>query len=416
MHSDEYFCDRCSRMHSLNSNEGKDHFPSLEKGDPALFLEFVGTAGAWEFIRSGVPGLLEGTSQYSHDIQVFERLNEEFFKHQSMFASADQAQAYAQELDKQSFGDLPQYLKNKFLGAMGEIDHLRLRQDSLRYWLNSLTNGNQPMVDGTSFDLLKMKHQAFQTKASLATDPNQAGQLVRKFSEQVDAHPVVDVHGKEFVSKEIVLGANKEVLESPAAHNLVNPTEQVGTEAAHRETADRLFEKMQSGHANSSLFVTDTLTKIGQGALIGAALSISVSSFMAYRRYKRGEISADEALFFVGKQSVKGAVVGGSLSGLSLIIPGGVIGLGVGILVGISLRSVLDVAFGDGSYRNLVNSQQCVAISVQQAAVAGMILANVSAKDQETLRHARTLLRRGKLLNTHLDEAMDLLDKKRRKL
>jgi hypothetical protein len=227
MSEETYSCQQCGVEHVLNSPHGKGHFPKLEGKDATSFLEFAGTAGTWEFIRRGLPGLFEGTGQYAGDIAIFRRLNEEFFRTTETFASAENAQEYVRGVGAQSFADLPQHFQNPFQGAINEIEHLAQRQESLRYWYNSLTEGNAKLIDGTSFDLSKMKVQAFQTKASL--DMNDPGQVARKFADQVAESPTVHYNGRDFASEEIVFGANKEVLDSHAGQALTNTTEQVGT-------------------------------------------------------------------------------------------------------------------------------------------------------------------------------------------
>jgi hypothetical protein len=173
---------------------------------------------------------------------------------------------------------------------------------------------------------------------------------------------------------------------------------------------------MQSGDAFSSLLVADTLTKIGQGAAIGAGLQIGISSYLAYRRYKAGEISIEEAYKFIGKEACKGAVVGGSLAGLSLVVPGGIIGLGVGILVGTSLKRILDVGFGDGSYRTILNTQGSVVIAVKSVVSAGAVLAQVAAEEQLVLRRVRRHIEQAKRFDRALDHGLDVLDRKRENL
>lgn len=414
MREEKYYCEKCGIEHLLDSPRGMAHFPRLRGQDPARFLEFVGTAGTWEFVRQGLPGVFEGTAQYAGDISVFRRLNEEFLKTTGTFASAENAQAYAREIGAESFTDLPQHLQNKVQGAIGEVQHLTQRQESLRYWFNSLTEGNAKMIDGTSFDLLQMKTQAFQTKASLSLDD--PGRVAREFSEHVVENPAVHLNGRDFLSRDIVFGANKEVLDSYAGHTMTNPIEQVGTASDIRETAERLVDKMQAGDAFSSLLVAETLTKIGQGAAIGAAISVGISSYLTYRKYKAGEVSFDEAYRIVGKEGLKGAVVGGTLAGLSLIVPGGIIGLGVGLAVGMSMRRIIDVGFGEGSYKAILNAEGTVLISLQEVSTQGAVLAAVAATDQLILRNARASLLKRRQRSRALEAEMAVLESKLSKL
>ncbi len=47
--------------------------------------------------------------------------------------------------------------------------------------------------------------------------------------------------------------------------------------------------------------------------------------------------------------------MGGSLAGLSLLFPPGIIGIGIGIAVGTGLRKIIDIAYGEGEYENILN-------------------------------------------------------------
>lgn len=66
--------------------------------------------------------------------------------------------------------------------------------------------------------------------------------------------------------------------------------------------------------------------------MIGAAISVGVSSLLSYLQYKHGKITFEEMKRRIAKDGVKGAITGGALEGLSLFIPGGIIGFGIGFV------------------------------------------------------------------------------------
>ena len=102
------------------------------------------------------------------------------------------------------------------------------------------------------------------------------------------------------------------------------------------------------------------LEKVAQGAVIGAAIGLTISAITSYIRYRKGELTREEAFTKIGEDTVKSALIGGDLSGLTLFIPGGGIGIIAGVAIGIylhaTLTNILDEVFGKGFYRELLHA------------------------------------------------------------
>jgi hypothetical protein len=75
-----------------------------------------------------------------------------------------------------------------------------------------------------------------------------------------------------------------------------------------------------------------------------------------------------EAFRRVGIDASKGAIIGGAMGGLSVIFPPGAIGLGIAVVVGSQLRRLIDVAYGEGAWKEIVSSMGAVEASVKATA------------------------------------------------
>ena len=72
-----------------------------------------------------------------------------------------------------------------------------------------------------------------------------------------------------------------------------------------------------------------------QGAVVGAAVAVTISTITTYVRYKNGELDAREVYENVAEDTLKGALVGGAMGVVTIFLPGGAIGFVSGIAIGV---------------------------------------------------------------------------------
>lgn len=145
---------------------------------------------------------------------------------------------------------------------------------------------------------------------------------------------------------------------------LKNPVVEINTPQQVKDSNDRLTKKILDGQAKGNITSTDVLNKSLQGAIIGAAIGLTVSSIRSYMRYINGEMTKEEAFLEIGEETLKSAITGGVLSGATLFLPGGALGfvggMAIGIYVDTVCKNILDEVFGKGAYAAILTSSGCV--------------------------------------------------------
>ena len=158
---------------------------------------------------------------------------------------------------------------------------------------------------------------------------------------------------------EIVIGP-KGIKNALRKAGVDNPVEEINSIKDIRNSNERLLKKIKNGEATTSITGKQLLKKVGQGAIIGGAISLSISSITNYIRYRNGEIDREEAFKEISKDTINGLLTGGALSGISLFFPPATIGFIAGVTIGIyinkTLSNILDEIYGKGSYKAILNS------------------------------------------------------------
>jgi len=84
-------------------------------------------------------------------------------------------------------------------------------------------------------------------------------------------------------------------------------------------------------------------------------------------RLVKGEISLKEAFTEIGEDTVKSAITGGAMGGITLFLPVGAIGFISGFSIGVYLNStltnILDEIFGKGFYRELLLAEGNIVVT-----------------------------------------------------
>ena len=355
----KWYCEKCATIH--DDNELCPKIKLQLKNNKNLLGEaanFITVAGEYNLITSNnmnkilepISNLLnsnltyEGTYQLARDIQVFKRLNEESFVRCGTFSSPEAAQEYLQNTNLQA-------LTSKITGASQEVDWLLSEKGKLSSIFNDsiLFNGNAAGVDGQTVNKITRNTTRVTVKASInPMTKNSTG--VKDIQEALTKNTLKE--------NELVVGPEG-MEKSLREAGVNNPVEEINSAKSIRNSNERLLKKIKNGEATTSITNKQLLNKIGQGTIIGGAISFSVSSITNYIRYRNGEISREEAFKEISKDTANGILTGGALSGISLFFPPATIGFIMGVTVGIyinkTLSNILDEINGKGIIKRILN-------------------------------------------------------------
>jgi len=73
----------------------------------------------------------------------------------------------------------------------------------------------------------------------------------------------------------------------------------MGSVQKNAKSADALQDKILAGNMAAELTAKAAIDKVVGGALIGADVSISMTSLINFIAYKKGEISKEKLIFYV---------------------------------------------------------------------------------------------------------------------
>lgn len=356
----KWYCEKCATIH--DDNELCPKIKLQLKNNKNLLGEaanFITVAGEYNLITSNnmnkilepISNLLnsnltyEGTYQLARDIQVFKRLNGESFVRCGTFSSPEAAQEYLQNTNLQA-------LTSKITGASQEVDWLLSEKGKLSSIFNDsiLFNGNAAGVDGQTVNKITRNTTRVTVKASInPMTKNSTG--VKDIQEALTKNTLKE--------NELVVGPEG-MEKSLREAGVNNPVEEINSAKSIRNSNERLLKKIKNGEATTSITNKQLLNKIGQGTIIGGAISFSVSSITNYIRYRNGEISREEAFKEISKDTANGILTGGALSGISLFFPPATIGFIMGVTVGIYINktifNILNEIYGEGGYKAILNS------------------------------------------------------------
>lgn len=356
----KWYCEKCATIH--DDNELCPKIKLQLKNNKNLLGEaanFITVAGEYNLITSNnmnkilepISNLLnsnltyEGTYQLARDIQVFKRLNEESFVRCGTFSSPEAAQEYLQNTNLQA-------LTSKITGASQEVDWLLSEKGKLSSIFNDsiLFNGNAAGVDGQTVNKITRNTTRVTVKASInPMTKNSTG--IKDIQEALTKNTLKE--------NELVVGPEG-MEKSLREAGVNNPVEEINSAKSIRNSNERLLKKIKNGEATTSITNKQLLNKIGQGTIIGGAISFSVSSITNYIRYRNGEISREEAFKEISKDTANGILTGGALSGISLFFPPATIGFIMGVTVGIYINktifNILNEIYGEGGYKAILNS------------------------------------------------------------
>lgn len=318
----------------------------------------------------------EGTRQAARDIHVFAKLNSDSFRNSGQFANAQTAQ---ETLANSSEG-FQRYLRGRLNGTGQEIDWLEWRSgklDNLLYKYQ-LPDGNTVGYDGikvnrfTGKTVERITIKAAEGHSGLHTNAVDIAEALEKGT----LNPNDSVFGIDGLGDEIkkVLDKKISIAQEQGNTELVDKFQEakrhlkikeMGSTDTVKASTERTTKKIKTGKANTTVTGSELGAKMAQGAVIGAAVALTLSSITNYIKYKNGEITEDEAFRDIGEDTVKGLITGGAMAGISLFLPGGPIGFIAGIAIGMYINAVctnaLDEVFGKGAYEQILHSYGYIA-------------------------------------------------------
>lgn len=360
----------------------------------------------------------EGAQQLARDAQVFQKLNEDAFAKCGAFADAQSAKAWL------SAHPMGVCLKKRLIGAAQEVDWLRSEQGRHLLTRPVLLNGNYPGIDGITINRLtgnvteRVTIKAAATAGGINTNLHGVIESLEKgrLSPNDTLFGVEGTKDKltELLQKQINdphYTGNKEILREALKNMKV---EENGTNKSVVGSMRRLYDKVESGQANPYITIEQAGEMIGKGAVIGAAIELSISSVKNYISYKHDKISAKQAFAEIGEDATKGALSGASAAGIGIMLPSGPIGwvaaMAIMMVVRPTLQNTLDEVFGKGSYREILNASGFVAATAQNTAdLLGVIAENV-AKNQENRRQTKKDMTAARRTIKETDKVLDKID------
>jgi len=316
----------------------------------------------------------EGTHQYIRDIQVFNQLNVDAFSKIGVFSDAQTAKSYLLNATDEQLKNLTRKLN----GTGQEVDWLRYKQEKFSNLIQKSRllgeeMSNAPGVDGETIHRLTGK-TIVRTSIKAAEDTKNLGTNISgvlKSLEKGTLNPndiLVGIEGTEEVLKKALETNLKKALQNgneEFAEKLKQALEQMkvqelNTTETVKNSTKRLKDKMLAGKADPKITFEGAKDQALQGAVVGAALGLTVASITNYIRFKKGEITEEEAFTQIGRDTIKGALSGGAMSTVTLFLPAGPLGLIAGMAVGMyldaSLKNLLDEIFGKGAFEQILHS------------------------------------------------------------
>ena len=361
-----WYCEKCKKLHE--ENELCPHIKAQLAEHPEWITgaaNFTTVAGAERLITTqtldhvaqGVNKLVgtnlsyEGTHQYARDIQVFKRLHTETYARSGVFSTPEAAKAYFENaLNKP---EILTNLESKFTGAAQEVDWLRVKNGQLSSLVHksSLLNDNAPGLDGVTVNRFTGKTISRTTIKASKNPMNPSSTGIKQVQQAIE---------KGTATEQDIIFAPKGASEAARSAGLSNPVQEMNTAEQIREANERLKEKIMKGQVATAPTARAVAQKMAQGAVVGAAVAVTISGITSYVRYKNGELTREEAFRNIAEETLKGALVGGAMGAVTIFLPAGVVGFIAGMAIGVYINKVcaniLDEIYGKGAYGAILNA------------------------------------------------------------
>lgn len=409
----KWYCEKCKKLHDDNElcpvmkKQLKEHPEWLSEianftivaGENALITgQSLDNVAQVVNKIAGTSFSYEGTQQFARDIQVFRRLNTEAFPKSGVFSSPQNAQAYFRAaVDNPG---IMQNLESQITGYSQEVDWLISKQSKISslYKKSILLDNNAPGIDGVTYN-------RFTGKKISETTIKASKKPITKNSEVLKA--VQKAIDKGTASDETVICGPKGMKAAAKKMGLKNPVEELNSSKSIAKSNERIMNKIADGKAVTGVTVKEAAKQMGQGAIIGAAVSFSISGITNYIRYKNGEIDINEAFINTSEDTITAALVGAAVSGITMYIAppyGFIAGLVIGFYLTPLCTNILDEIFGKGAFGAILNASGCV---------YGMTynLADYYEKFEINRRKTLNNIESAKKTQAQIEESLDIFEK-----
>lgn len=414
----KWYCKICKKIH--DDEELCLNIKSQLKEDPQLLvsaLDFINVAGqdalistqALDTVAQGVNKLTgtnlayEGTKQFARDIQVFQRLNTEVFSRSKHFSSANKAMNYYENVKiiSETKEKAMHAFEAKLTGYSQEVDWLKMKQGQISsLWeRSSLLGNNAPGVDGTTVSRFTGKTISRTTIKASKNAVNRNNTGVKGVEKAIS---------KGTASEKDIIFATKGTREAAKKAGLDNKVKEYNTAESVKKSNERLKSKIADGQATTYVTMDQLKKKMVQGAVVGAAIGITISSITSYVKYRNGEISKEDVFKEISQDTLKGAITGAGMGAVTIFIPGGAIGFLGGVAIGIYFNStvtnVLDEIYGKGAFGAILDST---------GYVYGMTLnlSNYYEKIKVNDRQTKSNIKEAQLIQNEIEKNFDIFDK-----
>lgn len=375
----KWYCNKCKSYHS-NDEICPYIRRQIEKhpewiGEAADLVNIMGqytliTSNELDKVAKSINKIIgtnlsyEGTHQFARDIQVFKRLDEEAFKQMKVFSTPENAkdylkilQARADEMERMGILDGRknpiQIFDKKLTGYAQEVDWLRYKNGQIESLIqkSSLLDGNAAGIDGVTINRLNgeiIDRTTIKSSIGVMTKDSTA---IKDIKEAIL---------KGTATQEDVIFSVKGTSGAAKDAGLTNKIVEKNTGSQVRDSNERLRTKILNGEATTSVTSRNITKKITQGAIVGAAVGLTVSSITSYIRYKNGELSEKEVFLKISEDTRDSTITGAAIEGISIFLPPGAIGVLGGMMIGIYIsatcKNILDEVYGKGAYETILNS------------------------------------------------------------
>lgn len=383
-----YYCHDCNKRHDLMSGVGIAHLrKNLTEHDMANFINLSTTLPTYEVVTNGIPGVYEGTDKFVREVSIAQTLQDKF-PNVEAYKSSEGLKEWLTDRLNMSNSASANALSRIQGDAAGEVDFISDMQGDIRSLFNKIdfprnADGriisNHPGIDAIEINRFTSDiMNEYQIKTLRSADS--INDTLKEFLSSDNYKPsTVLVGPQELIDKAIEIG-------------IPNPTRAFGTLQDNLSSAEDLKQKILHEQLALQMTPESVAREVIGGGMIGAAISVTVSSLMTFMQYKAGKLSIDELKQKIAQDGLKGVITGGSLAGLSLFIPGGIIGCGVGFVVGTTLRRLLDEAYGTGLFGDVLGLTKSIHANVELVANGAVYIAKLSELNNRTLARTITLI------------------------
>lgn len=370
--------------HDITSIIGVRHLHhNLSEKEIANFINIATTIPTYEVVRNGIPDVFEGTDAFVREVKIIQTLQEKF-PNVDAFKTTDGLKEWLEEQLQGSNNAAANALSRIQGDAAGEVDFVREMQGSIRNIFTKIdfprnADGrivsNNPGIDAIEYNRLTGEIiNEYQVKTLRSADS--INETLRDFLNNDHYKPTT------------VLVGPQELIDRAHELGIPNPTKVMGTLQDNLDSANELSNKILNEQLAIGMTPGSVAGEMISGAAIGAVISVTVSGLVTYLQYKSGKITFDEMKIKIAKDGLKGVITGGAMASLSLFIPGGIIGAGVGFVAGVTLRRLLDEAYGDGMFGGVLETTRAVHANVKLLNSGAVYVAQLSKMNGNALAKA----------------------------